>query len=830
MEGFDSTKGGFNGTILPEGSGGGGGGTTNYNDLDNKPKIDGTELSGNKTPAQLGLQTIIADLADIRRGAGAGETALQEVPDTYRTSSQQDEIDNAIKTRLTTIEGKESGWDAKADTDKVLTKEAQTLTQAEKDKVLENIGAIGEAATLMTINGTEVKKGDAVTTAETAIVVDGAMSDSSTNAVQNKVVKAYVDRADKALQDQIGRAAGDYINLNYLLSRGYIRPSDGTEQISENNQKTDYVDISLFNKIKFLGIKAKSSQSATGYAFYDENKEWISSVVGTWIVDTTLPSSIAYEYVINVPNGAKYFRTSTLDGLTTTGFYLQAVESITSVISDIGKKIDDEIKIDFNSHQAFNAFVSSEGFLQSSSTNKSVIISVEGLRYVNLIPNDTDTVISYAKTKPIIGEQIDFVEGLEGRQVYNKPYKIKIPEGCNYIVVLKNVNATDRLPSYLGVLAKEPLFDDYIFETRFQVNIETNQPQNGDFDENDIDSHAISKKYSDNCVLYLPESYSRYGSPTKLIIFCKQGGTKIGTSASEDYNRSIRSQSPILNLPVFPYLINKGYAVLAADGEPDEWLEDIGLGGGDTVADLRVCGNYVAVASTRNAYDYVIDRYNIDRNGVFVFGYSQGGHYAQNVADLSGIPILAVTEVSPVCSFKYHQWDFVANATIEGITTSHAARLNIARMFGMTPFTTSQQLEAMQFDDEKNHVIGYDPWTRNMINPFSQFTKNSSQLWMFSNGVTINDVDSIKINAKPTKIFMSAYDDTLSVDVAKAFIKSIKNGGGVADIVLYEQTSSPHRFFDSQTTVGSVTVNQKSYNYGALAVDVAIWMSSFGGY
>lgn len=95
--------------------GGGGEGTTNYNDLINKPQIDGTELSGNKTPAQLGLQPTIDDLDDIRRGAGAGETALQEVPDTYRTSSQQDEIDNAIKTRLTTIEGKEIGWDAKAD-------------------------------------------------------------------------------------------------------------------------------------------------------------------------------------------------------------------------------------------------------------------------------------------------------------------------------------------------------------------------------------------------------------------------------------------------------------------------------------------------------------------------------------------------------------------------------------------------------------------------------------------------------------------------------------------------------------------------------------------
>lgn len=38
------------------GGGGGGGGTTNYNDLNNKPSINSTTLSGNKTAANLGLE------------------------------------------------------------------------------------------------------------------------------------------------------------------------------------------------------------------------------------------------------------------------------------------------------------------------------------------------------------------------------------------------------------------------------------------------------------------------------------------------------------------------------------------------------------------------------------------------------------------------------------------------------------------------------------------------------------------------------------------------------------------------------------------------------
>lgn len=92
---------------------GGGSGTDNYNELQNKPSINGTTLSGNKTAANLGLQTeiksnsklssdlvddtdsdnkfvsasdistwngkqdAISDLSTIRSGAAAGATAVQ---------------------------------------------------------------------------------------------------------------------------------------------------------------------------------------------------------------------------------------------------------------------------------------------------------------------------------------------------------------------------------------------------------------------------------------------------------------------------------------------------------------------------------------------------------------------------------------------------------------------------------------------------------------------------------------------------------------------------------------------------------------------------------
>lgn len=57
------------GLVVVSGTGGGGGGTDNYNDLNNKPKVNGNTLVGNKTSSQLGLadevhQHQVADISD----------------------------------------------------------------------------------------------------------------------------------------------------------------------------------------------------------------------------------------------------------------------------------------------------------------------------------------------------------------------------------------------------------------------------------------------------------------------------------------------------------------------------------------------------------------------------------------------------------------------------------------------------------------------------------------------------------------------------------------------------------------------------------------------
>lgn len=117
--------------------GGGGGGTSDYLDLDNKPSINNVELTGNKTAAELGLAAASdipavpvqsvngktgavvlsasdvgayvkpatgipkTDLAnDVQTSLNKADTALQAVPQTYRTAAAQDTIDAAQNTQI----------------------------------------------------------------------------------------------------------------------------------------------------------------------------------------------------------------------------------------------------------------------------------------------------------------------------------------------------------------------------------------------------------------------------------------------------------------------------------------------------------------------------------------------------------------------------------------------------------------------------------------------------------------------------------------------------------------------------------------------------------
>lgn len=395
-------------------------------------------------------------------------------------------------------------------------------------------------------------------------------------------------------------------------------------------------------------------------------------------------------------------------------------------------------------------------------------------------------------------------------------YVMQVPEKLNDKITdcfIYQLEKHTLIYELLGVLGKSiETKANYKRRNYFNTSVDTTNFLETDFEEQNINDHETPAWYQDDCVLYLPKSYKAGGTPTKLIVYCKPGATHISES----------SDTVLTDTKIMRYMLSLGYGILAADGVPDGWKDALGLA-------ERAVGNYVAVQSTIRAFDYVKENYNIDADNVFLFGFSQGGHYAMNVLDNSNIPFAAFATISPACSMRYHQWDLAQQSTIDGVTYTRSARLNIARMFGYPAFSTNEELLALEFDPSKE--IGYDPWTRNVENPYEGFVQQSpygTTLWCLPTGTTIDDITMKKHIKCPTKVFASKNDALLGSDVMRVLVKAIKNSGQVCDLQYY--ASGGHSMFNNQSPIGAFVENGESQNILPVGYDVALWFYRFGGY
>lgn len=112
-------------------SGGGGGGTTNYNDLENKPKIAGTTLSGNKSLADLGI---------------ASATAVSGILDGTDIDSFGD-VETALGDKVDKVEGKGLSTNDYDDTEKAAVTAATTAIAGIKDGT--TIDSFGDVETAL---------------------------------------------------------------------------------------------------------------------------------------------------------------------------------------------------------------------------------------------------------------------------------------------------------------------------------------------------------------------------------------------------------------------------------------------------------------------------------------------------------------------------------------------------------------------------------------------------------------------------------------------------------------------------------------------------------
>ena len=230
------------------------------------------------------------------------------------------------------------------------------------------------------------------------------------------------------------------------------------------------------------------------------------------------------------------------------------------------------------------------------------------------------------------------------------------------------------------------------------------------------------REYFDAGVLFLPDSYTENGKPTRLIINCHGAG---GTVTTDD--------SQISKQTLSKYLLANGYAVVDVNGLPEEYAAEFGI-------DIRHnVGSPIAVDSYIQAYRFCTDNYNLYKE-VFVHGGSMGGISSTNLVLSGKIPVIAQTGFCPVLDayneMFLHPW------------SKGKPKIALTKLYS---FEIDEGGEPI-YDERK--LIDYNPMATDTPHPCPVF-------------------------------FAHSVDDTIvNHEITKKYVEKVRDEGGTAELLL----------------------------------------------
>lgn len=245
-------------------------------------------------------------------------------------------------------------------------------------------------------------------------------------------------------------------------------------------------------------------------------------------------------------------------------------------------------------------------------------------------------------------------------------------------------------------------------------------------DCSDIRSEEPEEICSDHALLMLPDSYRKTGTPTRLVINCHGAGGTVSADGSQVEEQVITK-----------YLLANGYAVMDANGLPEEYAIKAGI-------DIRNnVGSPIAVQSYVKAYHFCIENFNLYRD-VFVHGASMGGISSTNIVLSGCIPVIAQTGYCPVLDtwnqIFLHPWS-------DGLP-----KTALGKFYGFAKDANGEYV----YDEER--LAGFNPMGR---------------------CIEVGGREYLRYPV-PVKFWHCEDDPTVSVGTTKRFVEAIRNSGGIA--------------------------------------------------
>ena len=254
---------------------------------------------------------------------------------------------------------------------------------------------------------------------------------------------------------------------------------------------------------------------------------------------------------------------------------------------------------------------------------------------------------------------------------------------------------------------------------RFSIPVNCYLPN----DELETDKQQdFQELYEDHGFLILPESYTRDGKATRLVINCHGAGGTVTTDDSQVEHQILTG-----------YLVANGYAIMDVNGLPNEYAEKMNI-------DIRNnIGSPIAMRSYVKAYHYCMENFNLLPD-VFVHGGSMGGISSTNLVLSGQIPVIAHSSFCPVLDtynqIFLHPWS-------DGLP-----KFALGIIYGLEKDENGEYI----YDESK--IAGYNP------------AKNKK-------------IESYPV---PVKFWHCIDDGTVPFEVSQKFVATIRENGGRAHL------------------------------------------------
>lgn len=263
----------------------------------------------------------------------------------------------------------------------------------------------------------------------------------------------------------------------------------------------------------------------------------------------------------------------------------------------------------------------------------------EGLQYkiYSFVNSGSVAVIAfYDENKTFISSlsRSDSQQKITDGIIPNRTYYIRCSTNnwsgyTNSVAIFANNGIADALKyASQKCIKKETSADGYI---EFTVPINQYVVDNSDYQDHLIDNET--NIIDVNCYLKLPNSYTSYGKPSKLVMMCHGAGQS--------------DISGFMNEPNYNNLVNEftshEYAVFDCSGYAN------------TTYGCNFWGAPKGVSAWRKAYDYIVDNYNVERV-ISIYGFSMGGLTVMNLLNSEFPNVKCVALGSPVLDL-YKCWN-----------------------------------------------------------------------------------------------------------------------------------------------------------------------------